>query len=557
MIKEEDYDGSLADIWSAGVILYLMLCGKLPFYDDDNQILYDKILEGKYETPDHLSKDVLDLLSKILEIDPKKRINFEGIKSHPWFSLIDKRYLMHKGINVNEDIIPIDEEILQKMEKLGINNKVEIRYNILKNYHNKITTIYDLLLKQKIDNNKKSVSDLNSDLYDEYINDKKNKIIFYGNVENMLKNRIEDNQKISDNIPNWPENKYDENNENVVVGDSGSVIERLIKAGKFTYDEENMCVNKVVKTKNLNSRNNNDDIDGDSKFKTISSMNIEKNKFRKITDYDTNPKSPEIKKKKKNVHFQESINLENQKLYNSPNPKKSKLKKISKPIEDDDIKEKKEENEKEEKEEEEDWYKEIEELIDLESRRASEKITTKKIKKALRGSKTSNLNKKKKNDNKNIISDFEIETEGIENKYLSNHNSNATLKKVTSKKQLSKFSTNAPEKKKDINKTKSTKIIKRDTKKILDDVEDSSKSNKNMNSNKLFKTAKSSKIKQIIRSSVKSSGKRERENSEGKKEKNTRPNKFKKINADKDDAMGDEGQRRNQSAQRRKIKIKI
>ena len=162
MIKEEDYDGSLADIWSAGVILYLMLCGKLPFYDDDNQILYDKILEGKYETPDHLSKDVLDLLSKILEIDPKKRINFEGIKSHPWFSLIDKRYLMHKGINVNEDIIPIDEEILQKMEKLGINNKVEIRYNILKNYHNKITTIYDLLLKQKIDNNKKSVSDLNS-----------------------------------------------------------------------------------------------------------------------------------------------------------------------------------------------------------------------------------------------------------------------------------------------------------------------------------------------------------------------------------------------------------
>ncbi len=78
-----------------------------------------------------------------------------------------------------------------------------------------------------------------------------------------------------------------------------------------------------------------------------------------------------------------------------------------------------------------------------------------------------------------------------------------------------------------------------------------------MNSNKLFKTAKSSKIKQIIRSSVKNSGKRERENSEGKKEKNTRPNKFKKINADKDDVMGDEGQRRNQSAQRRKIKIKI
>ena len=110
----------------------------------------------------------------------------------------------------------------------------------------------------------------------------------------------------------------------------------------------------------------------------------------------------------------------------------------------------------------------------------------------------------KKNNNKSIISVFEIETEGIENKYLYNHNSIATLKKVTSKKLLSKFSTNAPEEKKEINKTKNTRIIKRETKKILDNVEDSSKSNKNMNSNKLYKTAKSSKIKQIIRNSVKS-----------------------------------------------------
>jgi len=121
MIKEEGYNGALADIWSAGVILYLMLCGNLPFYHDDNQILYQKILAGKYDTPSHLSEDAKDILSKILEIDPKKRINFEGIKSHPWFSLIDKKYLMNKGIIINEDIFPIDEEILQDMEKMGFN----------------------------------------------------------------------------------------------------------------------------------------------------------------------------------------------------------------------------------------------------------------------------------------------------------------------------------------------------------------------------------------------------------------------------------------------------
>lgn len=56
--------------------------------------------------------------------------------------------MMYKGIDIDADIIPIDEDIVEQMEKMGI-NKVEIRYNILKNYHNKITTIYNLLLKKK------------------------------------------------------------------------------------------------------------------------------------------------------------------------------------------------------------------------------------------------------------------------------------------------------------------------------------------------------------------------------------------------------------------------
>ena len=558
MIKEENYDGALADIWSAGVILYLMLCGKLPFYDDDNQILYEKILEGKYETPEHLSKDVLDLLSKILEIDPKKRINFEEIKSHPWFSIIDKKYLMHRGINITEDIIPIDEEILQKMEKLGFNNKVDIRYNILKNYHNKITTIYDLLLKQKIENNKKSVADLNSDLYDEYINDKKNKINFYGNIENMLKNRIGEEGKIVNNIPNSPENKYDDNNEKVIVGDTGSVIERLIKAGKFTYDEENMCVNKVVNTRQSNLKDNNDN-DGDSKFKTISSMKTdrtEKNKFKKITvtDFDTNPnpKSPEIsKKKKKNVHFQES-NEENKILYKSPNPKKSKIKRFTESNEDD-------KNEKKEKnEEDEDWYKEMEELIDLENRRFSERITYKKKKeKILKECKTSNLQKQKKGNSKTIIPEFEIEKEDTEDKHLSVHSSKSKITKATSKKIVSKFANNPNEEKKPINKYKSTRIIKRDTKKLANNPEGSSNSNKTVgNNNKNTKTAKTlKKTIQIVKNAQKIT--KNRDNSEGKKDQYKKEGKLKKINGDKDETNADEGQRRNQSAQRRKVKNKI
>ena len=80
------------------LILYLMVCGKLPFFHEENEIMYQEILSGKYELPTFLSDNAKDILTKILEIDPKKRLNFEQIKEHPWFNIIDKNYLMHKGI---------------------------------------------------------------------------------------------------------------------------------------------------------------------------------------------------------------------------------------------------------------------------------------------------------------------------------------------------------------------------------------------------------------------------------------------------------------------------
>ena len=307
MIKEVGYNGALTDIWSAGVILYLMLCGNLPFYHDDNQILYEKILSGKYETPSHLSEDAKDILSKLLEVDPKKRINFEGIKSHPWFSLIDKKYMMNKGIIANEDIFPIDEDIIQKMEKMGF-DKMETRYNILKNYHNKITTIYDLLLKRKTDLGQKSVADMNSDLFNNYINDKKNKISNYGNIDGVLKNRIGDDQKPVSSVPNWPENKYADDCDKMILGDSGSVIERLIKSGRFTYDEENMTLNRVTNKPAMRKHISNDE----DRYKTVSSMQPGIKKFKKTTENEEDINREFIKKKSK-VHFQEETKSRNKK----------------------------------------------------------------------------------------------------------------------------------------------------------------------------------------------------------------------------------------------------
>ena len=367
MIKEQSYNPALSDIWSSGIILYLMLCGKLPFYHEENEIMYEQILSGKFELPNYLSDNAKDILKKIIEIDPKKRMNFEEIKAHPWFNIIEKDYMIHKGVNINEDIIPIDEEIITNMEKIGF-NKMEIRYSLIKNFHNKVTTVYDLLLKQKISNGKKSIGDLCSDLFDEYINDKKNKITFYGSLESTLKNRICDDNKKLNLLPNYFEDKYDDNNDDIIVGDNGSVIERLIKAGRFTYDEENMCLNRVTNnnkpiSKKENRKENND---GDSKFKTISQMKTNRPKKiqKKTTSDSIEIKDNHIDNKIKNQKEAHKLGVglknkfKSQKIEEKHFRKNSMKKKKKKGKEDDD------------------WYKEVEAMITEETKLSKQKSSS-------------------------------------------------------------------------------------------------------------------------------------------------------------------------------------
>ena len=83
IIKEHPYT-SAADIWSAGVLLYAMVLGSLPFDSDNLGDLLRKILEDSVPLPESLSRDLRDLLQKMLIKDPVKRIRLEDVKKHPW-----------------------------------------------------------------------------------------------------------------------------------------------------------------------------------------------------------------------------------------------------------------------------------------------------------------------------------------------------------------------------------------------------------------------------------------------------------------------------------------
>ncbi|CAD8080235.1 unnamed protein product [Paramecium primaurelia] len=76
------------DFWSVGVILYIMLCGFPPFYDEDNDKLFSMIKNGNFNFPspywDQISNEAKELIKGLLTIDPAKRLTTEKILKHPW-----------------------------------------------------------------------------------------------------------------------------------------------------------------------------------------------------------------------------------------------------------------------------------------------------------------------------------------------------------------------------------------------------------------------------------------------------------------------------------------
>jgi len=86
--------GKPVDWWALGVLIYEMLAGYPPFYDEEPWGTYQKILDGRLDFPSHFSRSARDLIKKLLQADLTKRYgNLKGgardIKMHPWFAGVD------------------------------------------------------------------------------------------------------------------------------------------------------------------------------------------------------------------------------------------------------------------------------------------------------------------------------------------------------------------------------------------------------------------------------------------------------------------------------------
>ena len=186
IIKGENYNGFSIDIWASGIIMFAMLCGYLPFDDDeeeedddddnndennnsneknennndsdnnsneseksdDNEVLFQRILEGKLDFPSYLSNDAIDLMKKILVVNPEKRIEIKDIKKHNFYLLGQKNFIL------NQKNMPQHKttKSLYKIEKT--NKKNNISKEKINNKENKSNN-------KNINNNENNSTDAN------------------------------------------------------------------------------------------------------------------------------------------------------------------------------------------------------------------------------------------------------------------------------------------------------------------------------------------------------------------------------------------------------------
>ena len=244
IIRGEVYDGFKIDIWASGIILYAMLCGYLPFDDDeeeekedkndikyfsqsntnnkeeksdDNEVLFQKILEGKIDFPDYVSETAIDLIQKILVVEPENRIEIKDIKKHPFYLSGKKNYLLYQK-NITE------REIFDNLNSnTNDTNKSSNMINITDNSN--------LIDKDK---NNINTSDMNS--LDEY-----EKKLF----SNYLK-KVADIKK-KNSIQNKSRNKdKKENKKNIFINIISSISNKSQNPKNFAKYKNNYTLNEIV-----------------------------------------------------------------------------------------------------------------------------------------------------------------------------------------------------------------------------------------------------------------------------------------------------------------------
>ena len=125
-ILEKRGYGPAVDMWSLGVILYILLSGRPPFYHESQARLFDIILKGTYKMPEKtwkpISDGAKDLVSKLIVVDPTARLSAAEVLEHPWVQKQNLQSLSGRSLSLTVNRLK-DASARNKL-KLGINTVV-------------------------------------------------------------------------------------------------------------------------------------------------------------------------------------------------------------------------------------------------------------------------------------------------------------------------------------------------------------------------------------------------------------------------------------------------
>ncbi|XP_051120706.1 CBL-interacting serine/threonine-protein kinase 3-like isoform X2 [Andrographis paniculata] len=122
VLNDRGYDGATADLWSCGVILFVLLAGYLPFDDNNVMNLYKKISMAQFTCPPWLSFGAMKFITRILEPNPLKRITIPEILEDKWFKKDYKAAVFYEKEDANLDDV---EAVFKDSEEFHVTEKKE------------------------------------------------------------------------------------------------------------------------------------------------------------------------------------------------------------------------------------------------------------------------------------------------------------------------------------------------------------------------------------------------------------------------------------------------
>uniref|UniRef100_A0A0K2URB9 SNF-related serine/threonine-protein kinase n=1 Tax=Lepeophtheirus salmonis TaxID=72036 RepID=A0A0K2URB9_LEPSM len=149
------YDAPAVDIWSLGVILYMLVCGAAPFQEANDSETLTMIMDCKYTFPKHISSQCKKLISSMLQRNPMHRACLDEIILHPWLDEVknvDSVPEWEQLPLVSREHLSEEEHayIINKMVNGGVGIKEEIIEALDRDDYNHITATYFLLAERKL-----------------------------------------------------------------------------------------------------------------------------------------------------------------------------------------------------------------------------------------------------------------------------------------------------------------------------------------------------------------------------------------------------------------------